>query len=200
MNEQIFEQCKDLKCVIFDLDGTLFHSELSFDSLRETLGLASSESLLEYIQTLETKRQQKYHKAICQIEQNFAKSGRLHPTFPKLLEFFSEQDISLAIWTRNSQKATEISLGKHLEAFEIICTRENARAKPHPQGLYNILKQCKCDLDQALFVGDSKFDLEAAQISGINACIINSQLGNNSSSYEHIGFIAGLEELLNYLR
>ena len=73
-------------------------------------------------------------------------------------------------------------------------------AKPHPQGLYNILKQCKCDLDQALFVGDSKFDLEAAQIAGIKACIINSQFGENSSTYKHIGFIAGLEELLNYLR
>ena len=187
---------KTFNTVLFDLDGTLFHSDLSFDNLRKRLGLESSEPLLEHIEKLDIEFQLQCHHAICEVEQKFAKSGSLDPIVPKLLENLRLKDIDLAIWTRNSQKATEISLGEHIEAFDIICTRENAKAKPDPEGLYDILRQCNCDLEQAIFIGDSKFDVQAAQTVGIKTFILNAQLSKQLPIYDHICYMTGLEDFL----
>lgn len=186
--------------IIFDLDGTLFDSNMCFQAIRSELGLASDAPLIEHIETLDASQKAHFTKAICEIEQQNAEQGSLYPEVPSLLNALSKHPSELAIWTRNSSRATAIALGEFQRYFAQIITREDAKAKPHPQGLHDILAAKQCDYRDALFIGDSEYDVFAAREVGIPTVIINSALANTFDGDEHIHPLSSLSELLTIVK
>lgn len=188
---------KEKKLVVFDLDGTLFDSQLCFAEIRSALGLSLDAPLLEHIETLSHTQKQYFSEAICQIEERCAAIGSLYPQVPHLLQTLVRQQFTLAVWTRNSSKATEMALGQYQSYFAAVKTREHSEAKPHPQGLTDILAAVECKLEEALFIGDSHYDFIAARNIGISTIIINPQLKENCEKEAHIHYLSSLDEFLH---
>jgi phosphoglycolate phosphatase-like HAD superfamily hydrolase len=53
--------------------------------------------------------------------------------------------------------------------YEVYCliTREDAAPKPHPESLYKICHHLKSKIDEAPYVGDYLYELQAGQNEGI---------------------------------
>lgn len=187
------------KLIVFDLDGTLFDSQLNFDSIRTELGVGPDIPLLEHINTLHDKQKKYFSAAICKMEEQYAEQGELYPEVPQLLNVLAKQKISLAIWTRNSAKATAIALGQYQTYFKIIMTRDHTQAKPHPQGLDHILIATQCAMNKALFIGDSEYDVIAAQNIGITTGIINPKLNKKFEKDKHIESLDSLTDLIGII-
>jgi len=49
----------------------------------------------------------------------------------------------------------------------VVCARDVIHPKPHPEPLFKILRQFQAASNQAVYVGDSKIDAEAAEGAGI---------------------------------
>jgi len=82
---------KEKSLVVFDLDGTLFDSQLCFAEIRSELGLSLEAPLLEHIETLSHTKKQYFSEAICLIEERCAAAGNLYPQVPNLLETLVRQ-------------------------------------------------------------------------------------------------------------
>ena len=88
-------------------------------------------------------------------------------------------------------------MGQYQSYFAAVKTREHAEAKPHPQGLTDILTAVQCSVKEALFIGDSHYDVIAARNIGISTIIINPQLAEYFEKDAHIQYVSSLDELLH---
>lgn len=112
------------------------------------------------------------------------------------LQFLSERNIKLAV-ASNKHHAACIEIVEHYfgkTTFEcVIGQREGVPPKPHPQIVWDILKQTDCQAEECLFVGDSGVDMQTALASNTKA--IGAAWGNrpkeeleqNGASYILLG-------------
>jgi len=70
--------------------------------------------------------------------------------------------IKTAIVTRNSSKATQIKLQRTGLDVEKVITREDAPPKPAPDALLKIANGWQHKPENCVYVGDFRYDLEAA--------------------------------------
>lgn len=72
-----------------------------------------------------------------------------------------------ALLTNNHRAATELALQKHGLAFTLVLTREDAAPKPSPALLERALEHFGLQPHEALYIGDSEGDWQAAQAIGL---------------------------------
>jgi HAD superfamily hydrolase (TIGR01509 family) len=93
----------------------------------------------------------------------------LHAGVPELLEQLKSAGVPIAIFTGRSWPTTEAIL-KHqrlLDRFVTIVASDHVNMpKPSPEGLHLALSRMKLRPSEALFVGDSHFDMQAARAAG----------------------------------
>lgn len=146
---------------IFDLDGTLVDSALDFAAIREDLGLAENEPILESIAPWSPDERVKAYRIIDRHEEAGANASILIPGVAEFLAKLKKENKLTAVFTRNSKKVTQLTLAKHALEFAVVMTRDDAPAKPDPTALHLIAKQWNCANHEMLFVGDYLYDLRA---------------------------------------
>lgn len=98
---------------------------------------------------------------------------RLVTPFPKVLEilaFLRARGIRQALFTSKGRKSALITLGRlHIEGYFdlVLCGDEVERAKPYPDGVKRILRYFSVHPGEALYVGDSPLDAQAAHGAGV---------------------------------
>lgn len=156
---------------IFDLDGTLTRPQHDFDAIRSALGIPAGQPILEYLEALPRAQSEPLYQRLDAIEDALAESVHPQPGCVRLLEHLAARDIGLGILTRNSRsnalRTLEI-LGV-LQLFDSTCVlgRAEAAPKPHPGGILRLLEHWQCEPDDAVMVGDFRFDLEAGRAAGV---------------------------------
>ena len=158
--------------VVFDLDGTLVDSRLDFPAMRAETGCPEGTGLLEYQAQLATARQrQRMGEIIHRYEMSGARSASWMPGAQALLARMDRVAMPIGIFTRNSRQAA----GLMIESLGIPCTdlvaREDAAAKPDPEGLHLFIERWQLPGSRLLSVGDFRYDLEAARNANIRACL-----------------------------
>lgn len=157
----------DIRGVIFDLDGTLAHSNPDFAGLRRELGIRSGTDILSYINSLSAGEVQ--DQAI-EIVHEYERQSSLNATWiegaRELITFLRTQSLPLAILTRNMPEAAQITIDKLGIDIMPVLTRYDAEPKPHPQGIERICSQWQLTPADILYVGDYLFDLQTAQNAG----------------------------------
>lgn len=158
---------------LFDMDGTLTRAIHDFDAMRETLGLPPGVPILEALARIEAEdasRARRLRAALDAIELDIAGEARAQPGAVELLESLLARGARLAIVTRNGHGIALATLAAcGLERFfsaETIVSRDCAAPKPDPAGVLLALSRWAARGDDAVMVGDFRFDLEAGRRAG----------------------------------
>ncbi len=164
-----------LKGVLFDLDNTLVSCSMNFLQMRKVVNCPEGQDILVHVSSLPIEQQHTAHQAITEIEVNDAHKCEALDGANELLSFLKTQKIPTAIITRNCEQAARIKLDKTAIDTDILITREHFPAKPDPSALQYVAQQWRNNTSELLFVGDYRYDLEAAFNAQMPSCLVHQQ-------------------------
>ena len=176
------------KLVIFDWDGTLFDSisiiqrslQRSFDDLRLTvpsdeeakhvIGLGVEDALqylcpgLSDFQATRLALRYRHHYL------NLEKDASLFAGVFEALEKLMNSNSILAVATGKSRKGLERAFDstKTRNLFHLSRTADETSSKPDPKMLNEILVESRIEIDDAVMIGDTIFDIEMARAIGMS--------------------------------
>ena len=157
----------DIRGVIFDLDGTLAHSNPDFPGLRAELGISPGSDVLAYANSLSDDEAR---NTALEIVHEYERQSSLNASWVdgarELIEYLRSKSLPLAILTRNIPEAAQITINKLGIDISLVITRHDAEPKPHPEGIELICQQWQLAPADILYVGDYLFDLQTAQNAG----------------------------------
>jgi HAD superfamily hydrolase (TIGR01509 family) len=163
---------KHISAVLFDLDGTLVDSGLNFQALRAKLGWPTNLDLLAYLANLPCPDERAAaEQVIHEFEMAGAASSVWMPGAKALLELLIARGLATGIVTRNTRAAFELCKNRlAMPALEVI-SREDAPAKPDPEGLLMLAARFSVSPANTIYVGDYLYDLQAAKAAGMRSCL-----------------------------
>ena len=156
-----------LEGVIFDLDGTLVDSRLDFAAIRHELDCPPGEGVLEFIDALPETQRPEAHQVVLRHERAGAERAVWMPGAEACLARLAEAGIPVGILTRNAREIAQLTLHRLGARIGTLLAREDAPPKPSPDGLLHIARDWGQSPQQLAYVGDFRFDLEAARHAGM---------------------------------
>ena len=180
-----------MKAVIFDVDGTLidsvdlhgkawqdalkhFGKVAEFQQVRDQIGKGGNELLPEFLSKEEIEKRGEQIKA---YRSEIFRKNYLHlvKPFPMVRELFVRiKQAGKAIAIGSSAKERE--LDHYLSLLNVqepcgckTCADDTERAKPHPDIFQVALEKLRVKATQAIVIGDSPYDAEAASKAGIRS-------------------------------
>jgi len=185
---------KKYNCIIFDWDGTLMNSlqkisesvraaaadtdlPIPSDSAaRNIIGLGLAESMLKLFGDIE---QHKINQVVERYKYHFVHQNKTcQPLYEGVLdglEELSQGGAFLCVATGKARAGLERVLAAESMHDFFIYTRcaDEARSKPHPQMLLDILDFLALEAKNCLMVGDTEYDMQMANNAGIDAVGVN---------------------------
>lgn len=182
---------KEIKAVLFDFDGTIMDTnqviinswQYAFEKLKgekaeveellktfgEPLDLSIDKLLPGFPkdEAISTYREYQYH--------NFKGLIELFPGTLEIMRELKENDIKTAIVTSRLRRTTMEGIEKfsleHL--LDTIVTMEDTKKhKPHGDPILEALKRLEIKPENALMVGDTKFDILCAKDAGVASALV----------------------------
>lgn len=186
----------------FDLDGTLFDTSgdlanavnatlasinippLSLATVRGLIGGGGRHMLAQAIGTRrqidDTQLDQLYAQFLSEYRKHIAVETKPYPGLVGALDELAERGVKLAIVTNKREDMTLALLDElgWRNRFAVIIgagTLPGGVLKPDPAPLYAMIERSRCTVDatRAAFVGDSRFDVEAARNAGIPSIAVS---------------------------
>lgn len=162
---------------IFDLDGTLTVAQHDFPAIRRELGVPADEDILEHLGKLPIAERQRLNEQLDAIELRLAQEVAPAPGAAELIRELHRRGLRLGILTRNLRQVAMASLDRIgvLDCFhpQDILGRDDAPAKPAPDGIHRLLSDWQLAETEAVMVGDFRFDLEAGRAAGCHTCLVH---------------------------
>ncbi|MDX1351495.1 MAG: HAD-IA family hydrolase [Thiomicrorhabdus sp.] len=178
------QNTKKYKAVIFDWDGTLMNSEarivdaiqtaakecglpvLPYDESKQIIGLSLENAILGLYPDLELSKVVMMSEAYtqCFLEESNVEMVPFDGAEALLLNL-KQQGIKLAVATGKSRKGldsvlAETGFGVY---FDMTRTPVESASKPDPLMLTQILNAFNLQVEEAVMIGDTTFDMEMAQ-------------------------------------
>ncbi len=156
--------------------------------------------ILEHLATLSCAiEKQQAAQIIVDFELEGARNASWMPNADLLLKQLKHRQIPMAILTRNMRQATELCMQALDIPIELVLTRDDAPAKPQPEGLWLIAERLGVMPDEILYVGDYLFDIQTARNAGSYCCLY--RYGDNHIYAEQADLVVDdLLELLVHLQ
>ena len=183
------------KTIIWDLDGTLLDT---LDDLMDSVNAA----LAEFGLPLRTKTEIRSFvgNGVLRLLELSVPNGKLNPQFDKIFAFFNkhyaknnqnktrpydgvqkllselkDKGYKMAIATNKvdyaAQELTELYFKDAIDVT--IGDSEGIRRKPHPDKVFEAIKQLNADKESSVYVGDSEVDIETACNAGIDIICVS---------------------------
>ncbi len=184
---------KNLKLVIFDLDGVLVDAcEWHYVALNRALkqvsnyqiSLEDHESTFNGIPTREKLRilteieaiSEDDHNKIYEIKQDITKDiikkySTVRSEKIKMIKALKERGLNVCCFTNSIRETAELMLSTSgvIDLFDMIVTNQDVEnPKPNPEGYLKILSHFNIAPDRTVIVEDSPKGIEAAILSGCN--------------------------------
>lgn len=178
-----------IRAVVFDVDGTLVNSlegihaaasraaalfgyEVPFDAVRRAMN--GGESLWDLVLPAD-KRGDVELTAILRSQTMrhwpavLAESVRVFPGLEETLRRLRAAGMRIAICTGSrGESFLPLQRAGLMEFFEPVVTANDVeQPKPHPEGLHRCLERLGCRPDEAVYVGDSRHDVQAGRAAGM---------------------------------
>jgi len=179
--------------IIFDWDGTLMDSldkivtSVKNASLATGLSAPSTEAIRNIIGlSLDTAMQRLFPNESIQKQTTVADAYRHEfrsnnvpmPFYTGIKNWLTElkaQGYQLAVATGKGRNGLDRVLKENdvADLFAITYSAEQAKSKPDPLMLHNILTELDVPAESALMIGDSSYDLEMANNAGVDCIGVN---------------------------
>ena len=111
-----------VEAVIFDLDGTLVHSELDFDAIRREIGIPTG-PVLEALEQMPPDQRLRATEVLDRHESRAAVEAELDASAHRVLGALDERGLKTALLTRNSRASVDTALTRHNLRFDFTCSR-----------------------------------------------------------------------------
>lgn len=188
------------KALIFDLDGTLADSRLDFPAMRHELQAPADTGLLEYIEKLRCpKEQARAMDVVHRHEVAGAQTASWIPGAEETLHTLHRKDIPTAIVTRNSRRAAKLTMQRLGMPAIPLLAREDAAPKPDPEALLMLASKWQLEPAHCAFVGDFRYDIEAAERAGMQAILYVGQGAVPTEHPDEVPVLRDFTALLDWL-
>jgi HAD superfamily hydrolase (TIGR01549 family) len=203
---------KPISLIAFDCDGVLFDTakmnRLYYNSLLRHLGMPDltpeqfeyvhmhtvDESLIflfgrnERLEKAETFRRSMSYDP-------FLKEMEMEPNLIPLLKKL-RPEFKTAIATNRTDTMERVLVEFKIKTYFdlVVCAKDVLHPKPHPEPLIKIIDHFGIEPEQALYVGDSRLDADAARAAGIPFVAYGAP---SLSAEFHIESLKEIEEILN---
>ncbi|MBJ6361092.1 HAD family hydrolase [Paenibacillus sp. GCM10012307] len=175
------------KTVIFDVDGTLIDTEVAvinslqkalmeyrnkeyaFEQLQFVLGIPGARSLKQL--GIPDEDIDRVNERWNFFMKEFSHFIKVFPEITELLESLMENKIVVGIVTSKTRKEladdfVPFGLMKYLP--HIVCADDTANHKPHPDPILKFLEISGAVPSNSIYIGDTIYDMECAQSSGVD--------------------------------
>lgn len=211
---------KKYKLVIFDWDGTIMDSiskivncirksalTLNIEPPSDTaskniIGL----SLEKAMAALFVDHSEHHEALIAGYKQHYALDTTVTPVFKnvaQLLTALKNQGVILAVATGKSRAGLERLLDESQlrHFFSATRTSDDAKSKPAPDMLYQLLEELGISVDEALMIGDTQIDMAMAKAAGMDR--IGVTMGVHSAQqlneFNPVATVDNYQQLQQYL-
>ncbi len=175
----------NIQVVLFDLDGTLIHSEIDFDRMRavveemaqacgihreqfksrDVLGMLEEACALVE-DPLSLRR--KVDAELISIELQATTGAVEAEAATSVIQWLRESGIKVGIVTRNNPQAVDRMLTQIPLPHDVLLTRvDTPRVKPDPLHLHLALKLLNVSPERGVMVGDHVMDAQAGKAAGM---------------------------------
>lgn len=172
---------RQLRGWVFDLDGTLTIAQHDFPAIRRELGIPSSEDILTHITQLPENEGREMRARLDAIERRLADDVQPALGAAELIRHLHQEGRHIGILTRNlrSVAISSLEILGVLNCFDpaYILGREDALPKPNPDGVLRLLNAWDVAPEDAVMVGDFRFDLETGRAAGCRTCLVHAENG-----------------------
>lgn len=176
------------KAIIFDVDGTLIdteksviyslqqvlsemtYKEYSYDELYFALGIPGEKALT----ILGIEDRAPVLERWLDIHHSFSYMDTIFAGIRETIEILKEQNIALGVVTSRVQSEFDNFLNHHQfhGYFDAVsCAGDTARPKPAPDPLLAALEKLQVTPEEALYVGDSIYDMQCAASAGVDGAL-----------------------------
>jgi len=163
-----------LKGAIFDMDGTVVDVPYDWGKIKAELG-TQGKPILTYIENLDEPERSKKWKILERFESEATQKAKLKPGMRDFLDLLSTRGVKKALVTNNSRKNVSFLLEKFRLEFDCVISRERGLWKPSGAPFLVALKELQLNKEECCVVGDSHFDIRAAEEAGIPLIFILSE-------------------------
>jgi HAD superfamily hydrolase (TIGR01549 family) len=160
-----------LKGVIFDMDGTVVDVTYDWNQIRAELN-TQGVSILVYLNGLEEPEKSEKWKVLEKYEREATEKAQLKQGMRGFLGLLNQKGIKKALVTNNSQKNVSFLLEKFNLEFDCVISRESGLWKPSGAPFRAVLEKLELKEEDCCVVGDSHFDIKAAEEAGIPSVFI----------------------------
>jgi phosphoglycolate phosphatase len=164
---------KNVRGLIFDLDGTLVDSQLDFDLMRSEMELPPG-PILESIAALPPAHAERCHLILRKHELAGAERATLLPGVNEILSQARNRDIPIGIVTRNSREISLAMLTRLELKHDILLTRDDGPVKPDPWAVRHICETWNVPVRQVVMIGDYQFDVLCGRGAGARTVLLTS--------------------------
>ncbi|RJG48158.1 HAD family hydrolase [Motilimonas pumila] len=160
-----------IRGIIFDLDNTLVLSKLNFEQIRHDIRCPKGADILDFISTLPARERSVAEQKVREHELDDAQHATWLPGAKRYVDLLAKANIPMAIVTRNYSAAADVKMQRNRIPIPLLLTREDAPAKPNPTALLQIAKHWRIDHPEIMYIGDYKYDVDAANNAGMLSCL-----------------------------
>jgi HAD superfamily hydrolase (TIGR01509 family) len=155
---------------VFDLDGTLTVGIHDFVYIRTVLGVPEGDDIIHHLNGLPEPEALVAKGKLSEIEEELVERTEPAVGALGLIRLLHGREVSLGVLTRNTRKNALRSLGRiglaHYIAADNVLGRDEAPAKPDPEGIFRLAHRWGADPSAMVMVGDFRFDLETGRAAG----------------------------------
>ena len=163
---------------VFDLDGTLTVAIHDFAQIREVLGVPKGVDILGHLDALPVADAQVLRRKLGEIEDELAGRTEAADGALALLALLFDRGVRLGVLTRNTRENALRTLGRiglsHFIAESDVFGREEALAKPDPDGIFKLAQGWGTHPAALVMVGDYGFDLQTGRAAGAATIHVDS--------------------------
>lgn len=160
-----------LRGVIFDMDGTVVDVSYDWNEIRAELA-TQEKPILAFLSSLEEPEKSEKWRVLERYEDEATMKAKLKPGIARFLDFLSERGIKKALVTNNSKKNVDFLLKKFDLEFDRVISRESGLWKPSGAPFAAVLEKLGLRREECCVIGDSHFDVKAANEAGISCVLI----------------------------
>ncbi len=156
------------------MDGTVVDVPYDWGKIKAELE-TQGKPILVYLESLEEPERSEKWRVLEKYEHEATEKATLKPGMREFLDSLSSRGVKKALVTNNSWKNTNYLLRKFKLKFDCVISRERGLWKPSGAPILAALEELGLRREECCVVGDSHFDIRAAQEAGISFIFILSE-------------------------